>query len=111
MLPPGKGFPGRELEQRPGAELAMVGAELKISQGTKIGKRGTGDVGVYQAQWGRRCKSLLKTHSPAECQSQTTENTGHLTRALQARCFALALSFPTMNVSPGRVRTNVILGG
>lgn len=51
-------------------------------------------VGVYQAGWGRWCKSLLKTDSPAECQSQTTENTGPLARALHARCFALALSFP-----------------
>lgn len=36
----------------------------------------------------------LETVSQSECQSQTTENTGHLARALYACCFALALSFP-----------------
>lgn len=53
---------------------------------------------------------LLKTESPAEFQSQTTEDMGHLACALHAHCFALAFSFLTMNMSPGRVRTNASLG-
>lgn len=59
---------------------------------------------------GEGVQRLLKTESPAEFQSQTTEDMGHLACALHARCFALAFSFLTMNVSPERVRTNASLG-
>lgn len=109
MLPPEKGFPRCELEQHPGADPAMVGSELRFSQGTKIGKRGTGDAKQDRGGGGGGGGGSQK-RQPSRVPVQTAENTNCLAHALHALCFALALSFPIVSGSPGRLRNNISLG-
>lgn len=86
-----------ELELHPRADPAMVASELRFSQGTKTGKRETGVT---------KQDSKGQKDSPADCLSQTTENLDCLAQVLHVLCFTLALSFPTMNESPGSMGTN-----
>lgn len=96
-----KAFPVCELELHPRADPAMVASELRFSQGTKTGKRGTGV--AKQDSEGQK-------DSPADCLSQNTENMDCLAHVLHVLCFTLALFFATMNGSPGSMGTNNSLG-